>query len=71
MAEEAKWLTNKKIYNKKYAKNNFKCKNIAFNKNIPEDIILLDWIKVQAEGGNQYIKRLIREDMERRAKEHV
>ena len=53
-------------YDVRYAKENFQCKNLSFNKKIPEDIALLDWVKVQPEGGNAYIKRLIREDMERR-----
>ena len=57
---------NKKAYDAAYAKKNFKCKSIAFNTLYPADMALLDWVKQQAEGGTQYIKRLIREDMEKR-----
>lgn len=56
----------KREYDVAYAKKNFKCKNLAFNKLYPEDIALLDWINSQPENGTKYIKRLIREDMERR-----
>lgn len=59
-------LQNKRSYDKDYAKKNFKCKNLAFNTLYPEDIALFDWVKKQPEGGTKYIKRLIREDMERR-----
>ena len=54
---------NKIKYNSKYAKNNFKTKLIQFNINYPEDIALLNWVNSRGEGGNAYIKRLIREDM--------
>ena len=64
LSEKAK--TNKKAYDAAYAKKNFKCKNLAFNTLYPADIALLDWVKQQAEGGTQYIKRLIREDMEKK-----
>ena len=60
-----KAMQNKKAYDIKYAKQNFKCKNIAFNTLYPDDIALLDWVKKQPEGGTKYIKRLIREDIER------
>lgn len=41
-------------------------KRINFAKGKPEDQELLDWIAAQPEGISPYIKRLIREDMERR-----
>ena len=59
-------LRNKRVYDKDYAKKYLKGKSITFNTLYPEDIALLEWVKKQGEGGNQYIKRLIREDMERR-----
>ena len=67
LSDEA--LARKKHYNQDYAKKNFKCKNLQFNTVIPEDIALFDWVKSQKEGGTAYIKRLIREDMERTQKE--
>ena len=56
-------LKNKRAYDKEYAKKNFKSKLITFNKLVPDDIQLLDWVNSQTEQGNNYIKRLIREDM--------
>ena len=61
-------------YNNGYRSKNFRSKCIAFNRQFPEDVALLDWINEQVkygENGNQYIKRLVREDMERRQKEEA
>lgn len=66
LSEEAQ--RKKTAYNIKYARENYKGKNLYFNTRIPDDIALFDWIKVQPEGGTPYIKRLVREDMERRQK---
>lgn len=63
LSEQA--LQNKKNYNKEYAKKNFRYKNVQFNINYKEDIELLEWIQSRPEGGNTYIKGLIREDMQR------
>lgn len=60
---------NKKNYNKKYANKNYRSKLIAFNRQFPEEMEMLDWINGQPEGGNQYVKRLVREDMLRREEE--
>ena len=57
-------MKNKKEYDKKYARTFFKSKCIAFNVKDPNDIALLEWVQKQ-ENGNQYIKQLIREDMEK------
>lgn len=59
-----KALQNKKEYDKNYAKTYFKGKYIAFNVKDPSDIALLEWVQAQP-NGNQYIKQLIREDMQR------
>ena len=66
-----KSMERKKAYDKQYAKKNFKGKYIVFNLQYPEDMALLEWTNAQPEAGNQYIKRLIREDMERRKEENV
>ena len=54
----------KSKYDQEYHKNNYVTKRIPFNKQIPEDLKLLSWAENQ---GNftQYIKRLIRQDMEK------
>lgn len=55
-------------YNNEYRKKYMKGKSILFNTQYPEDMALLDWLKKQPEGGVQFIKRLIRENMEAAAK---
>ena len=41
-------------------------KRVNFTRGKPEDQELLDWLAAQPEGISPYIKRIIREDMERR-----
>ena len=55
-------VAKKRAYNKEYAREHFKGKNLYFNTSIPEDIELLEWINKQ-ENGTQYIKDLIRKNM--------
>ena len=52
-------------YDLEYLKKNIFAKRVPFNRTQPEDMKLLEWVEAQ---GNftQYVKRLIREDMERR-----
>ena len=59
-------LANKKKYNNEYAKNFFKSKLIQFNVQYPDQMEMLEWINAQPEGGNEYIRRLVRADMEAR-----
>ena len=61
----AEALKNKREYDKQYQRENFKGKYITFNKKVPEDMEMYEWIRTRPEQGNCYIKRLIREDMER------
>ena len=63
LSEQA--LQNKKSYNREYARKNFRCKNVQFNVQYKEDIELLEWVQSRPEGGNTYIKGLIRDDMNR------
>ena len=56
-------LKNKREYDKEYNKKYFKQKTVVFNTQFPDDIALFEWIRTRPEGGNQYIKRLVREDM--------
>lgn len=64
-----KAMANKREYDKKYARENFQGKYITFNKKVPEEIALFKWVNSQPEQGNTYIKRLIREDMQRQLAE--
>jgi len=54
----------KSTYDKEYAKEHIKRKHIPFNTSNPDDLEILEWL---ASKGNisQYVKRLIREDMEK------
>lgn len=54
-------------YDKAYLQENTTRVSLVFNKRKPDDLILMEWLKAQAEGSNGYIKRLIREDMEKTA----
>ena len=59
----------KSKYDQEYAKKHITRKFLAFNRDDPEDVALLDWLKAKGYGyTNAYIKRLIREDMERGGK---
>jgi len=54
---------NKYAYNTKYMKKMIKQRTISFNQSDPEDMKLYDWIGKQKPSGTQYIKGLVREDM--------
>ena len=63
LSEDAK--KRKLEYNMKYARENFQGKYITFNKQIPAEMELYEWMKTREEPANTYLKRLIREDKER------
>ena len=60
-SEQAK--RNKAAYDTRYMKEHRILKTIAFNNAIPEDMKLLDWVEQQP-NQTQYVKDLIRDDME-------
>lgn len=51
-------------YDQAYNRENITRKFIPFNKNTPEDVTLLEWINRQP-NATAYIKKLVREDMEK------
>ena len=55
-------MNHKKDYDVAYQKENMVQKKLAFNRRVPDDLILLDWIESQ-ENFSQYCKNLIRSDM--------
>ena len=55
----------KYAYDQQYLKANITTKPLTFNRQKPDDMELLEWINEQG-NATQYIKRLVREDMERR-----
>ena len=56
----------KKAYDKDYIMSNLKMKSLSFNTKNEDDMELLNWLEIQPEKVTPYIKRLIREDMEKR-----
>lgn len=54
----------KNKYDQEYNKAHIRRKFIPFNNTVPEDVELLAWLSEQ-DNVTQYIKGLIREDMER------
>lgn len=55
----------KSAYDKQYFKANVLRMMVTFNRKKPEDMVLYDWLASRNESMVSYIKRLIREDMER------
>ena len=60
---------NKKLYDMKYHKENSVIKNIRFGKNTEKDI--LDYLSNLNEPFGTYVKRLIKEDMEKEKSEWI
>lgn len=57
----------KKTYDIEYARKNVTRKFLAFNRNEPEDVELLCWLDSVGRGNvNDYVKQLIRDDMNRK-----
>ena len=59
----------KKSYDAEYYKKNIFCKRLPFNRSIPEDMELLKFLDRQQPNATQYLKQLIRKDMERQRTE--
>lgn len=57
-------MRDKYAYDQQYIKDHIKMRSIPFNTGKQEDMELMDWLAKQS-NATQYIKRLIREDMER------
>lgn len=55
----------KSKYDQAYNKANMITKRVPFNRQIPEDVKILEYAERQGENFTQYIKSLIREDMTR------
>jgi hypothetical protein len=66
MAGPKKASPKKLAYDKQYYDDHITRKVLNFNDLIPEDAELLEWLKARGERGmSSYIKRLVREDMEK------
>ena len=53
----------------KYIKANIKLVHVSLNRKKPEDMEMLMWLESQDESASSYIKRLIRQDMNRGKKQ--
>ena len=70
MAEKKRVRTEGQIrYQKKYNHDHVVWRKVSLNDKNPDDEILKKWIDSQQESTSAYIKRLVREDMERRTKD--
>ena len=67
----AEAMESKRAYDYAYAKKYFRSKLITFNRKNDFEMAMLDWVNAQPEGGNKYIKNLIRQAMENATAEHV
>ena len=54
---------NQAEYIKRYQREQRIEKKVTFNRNNPEDMILLEWLMSRPEGMVKYLKALIRSDM--------
>ena len=52
-------------YEQQYIKETYKWVNVQFSKKNPEDMAIYDHIASQGESKASYLKRLVREDMEK------
>lgn len=53
-------------YIRGYVKVNVRYKKMNFNVNQADDMALYEWIEKQPEGTSNYLKRLVRDDMNKR-----
>ena len=53
----------------KYIKANIKLVHVSLNRKKPEDMEMLMWLESQDESASSYIKRLIKQDMNRGKKQ--
>ena len=58
-----------KAYMNQYITEKIIYRRVNFARSSEEDMLMLAWLDAQPEGKAQYIKRLIRADMEARAKQ--
>lgn len=52
-------------YDQNYLRQNMVAVNITFNRQKPDDMVILDWLNRRKESKVSYVKRLIISDMEK------
>jgi len=66
MPPEKKRTKEKKYsYDQNYLRQNMVAVNITFNRQKPDDMVILDWLNSRKESKVAYMKRLIISDMEK------
>ena len=65
MPKKPSGLFDQAEYIKEYQRENRISKKVTFNRKNPDDMEMVAWLDSRPEGIVQYLKRLIREDMER------
>lgn len=65
MPKKASGLFDQAEYVKEYQRENRITKKVTFNRKNLDDMEMVEWLDSRPEGIVQYLKRLIREDMER------
>jgi len=62
--EKKRTKEEKYSYDQNYLRQNMVAVNITFNRQKPDDMVILDWLNSRKESKVSYVKRLIISDME-------
>ena len=63
--EKKRTKEEKYSYDQNYLRQNMVAVNITFNRQKPDDMVILDWLNSRKESKVAYMKRLIISDMEK------
>ena len=63
--EKKRTKEEKYSYDQNYLRQNIVAVNITFNRQKPDDMVILDWLNSRKESKVAYMKRLIISDMEK------
>jgi len=63
-SEKKRTKEEKYSYDQNYLRQNVVAVNITFNRQKPDDMVILDWLNSRKESKVSYVKRLIISDME-------
>jgi len=64
-SEKKRTKEEKYSYDQNYLRQNVVAVNITFNRQKPDDMVILDWLNSRKESKVAYMKRLIISDMEK------
>lgn len=69
MPKQKSGLFDPKVYGKQYQQSFIVYRKINFNRQNSADMEMMNWIDEQEEGTSNYLKRLVRSDMDARAEQ--